>query len=301
MKKLIKYMGVAALSFGLLTSCNEDDHTGLSQINYTAVPVTLSSSENNSVLSEDVISADGYSIDITATIIDPVPVDLHIPLVQTAGNADANDYEFSSSNTIVIPAGSTMASTTLIIHATGNTEGDESLTISSAPAAQVANAIVSPFELNIDIVDDYVDYSFNLDFEWDGYVFPEDPIEDSDLSFCDGLDVDFYFLNSSFSDTGIYDAATGACPEHLSIDASAFADGTYYIYADLWSNAYTSAGYGLDVPLTFTYSQGVDGEFYAENVSSPTFKYNTDDSAGAGDFVMEFEIVSGIVTSVTVY
>lgn len=297
MKQIFKYIGIAAITCSMFISCNEDDNTGDSLINYSPVTVTLTSSENDVTVDETALTTDGYAITVTATIDNPLPIDIIIPLTNISGTGTSEDF---TAENIVIPSSLTSASTTVYINKTGNIEGNETLTIGAIEDSMIANvSSVNAFALNVDINNDYVDYSFTMNFAWEGYVFPEDPDSDSDLPFCD-MDADFYFLDSGFNDTGIYDAATGSCPEELVIDGSAFADGTYYIYADLWANPYSGAGYGMAVPITLTYGQGYENGIYPETVSSPSFQFSTDDTAGAGGMIMEFEIAAGIVTSVTI-
>ncbi|PHS08444.1 MAG: hypothetical protein COA88_06890 [Kordia sp.] len=297
MKQIFKYIAIAAISCSVFTSCNEDDNTGDSLINYSPVTVTLTSSENDVVLNETAIDADnGYAITVTATIDSPLPIDIIIPLTKISGTATGEDFTAGS---ITIPSSLTSASVTVIIHQTGNAEGDETLTIGAIDSSMIPNvSSVNAFALNVEINDDYIDYSFSMNFAWDGYVHEAD--EDGDhgfLPFCD-MDIDFYFIVGG-ADSGIYDAATGSCPEELVIDSSIYADGTYMIYADLWANPYSAAGYDVSVPLTITYSHGYEGSFIPETIASPIFEYNTNDGTGAGAMVMEFEILSGVVTSVT--
>ncbi|MBF62513.1 MAG: hypothetical protein CMP05_11010, partial [Xanthomarina sp.] len=94
MKNKLKSIFLLALSAGVLaTSCSEDDHTGASMINYTSPTVTLSTASTSVVVDESMIDPDlGYVIEVTASIPEPVFVDLHIPLVQTGGTADSSDF-----------------------------------------------------------------------------------------------------------------------------------------------------------------------------------------------------------------
>jgi len=295
MKQIFKYIAIAAISCSVFTSCNEDDNTGDSSINYSPVVVTLTSSENDVVLDETAIDADnGYAITVTATIDSPLPVDLIIPLTNVSGTGTSEDFDVES---ITISSSLTSASTTVYINKTGNTEGDETLTIGAIDAAMIPNvSAVNPFALNVEINNDYIDYSFTVEFAWDGFIYPETEEDDSDGDFC-GMDIDYYFIAGG-ADSGIYDAASASCPEEIVIDLSTYTDGTYMFYADLYENIYTNLGEGVDVPLTITASQGYEGEFFSD-MGSPSFKFNTDDAAGAGAMVMEFEVVDNVVTSVT--
>jgi hypothetical protein len=296
MKQIFKYIGIAAFACSMFTSCSDDDVTGLSTIDYSPVTVTLTSSENNITIDETTIGENGYVITVTATIDNPLPIDIIVPLTQTGGTATAEDFSFGS---IRIPSSLTSASTEVIINQTGNLEGNETLSIGAVDNSMITNASVNPFSLDVNIENDYVDYTFTLNFDWSGYVFPEEDENNSDLPFCD-MDLDFLLIDASFSDTGNYAAATASCPEELVLDGRTVADGVYYIYAELYANPYSSSDFGVQVPLTITASQGAGGSIYPETVTVPSFTFNTNDADGNGSLFMEFEFTDGIVTSITI-
>lgn len=267
MKKIYKSVGALVLSGMMFLACSDDDHTGLSTINYSAPTVTLSSSENNVTVSETDIE-DAYTITVTASITEAVPVNIYVPLVQTGGSASADDF---SAGTITIPAGSLSGLTTVDVYQTGDIEGDETLTV--GPGDVVANANVSPFSLTVNITDDYVNSILDLELNWDGEVTVEEDFSTQTFDFC-GMDFDILIFDSAFNNTGVYDGATSACPEHVPFGD--LADGDYYIVADLYDNPYSALAIGEPVPVTLSWNQ----EFVGTSGSITNLDFTTDSSPG---------------------
>lgn len=122
-------------------------------------------------------------------------------------------------------------------------------------------------------------------------------------------DMDYFVLDAGFNDVGLYEAAGAAEPEQLTIsdlqtnpDGSAngsyLADGTYYIYYSLFSDATLStiADFTpISVPTTVDYvRQGgtLSGTFVQEADFVPTTKA----TPGATNFVLSFTKLNGIYT-----
>lgn len=285
MNKIYKTFAVLTISL-FMVSCSEDDHTGLSSVNYTQPAVTLSSSENNVSLSEDAIGADGYTITVTATIAEARPINIIVPLVQTGGSADSDDF---SAGSITIAAGSLSGSTTVTVYATGDVEGNETLNIGAGDI--VANATVNPFTLTVNITDDFINDVLNVTVDWSGTATIDVTQGELTVSFCD-LDLDLLIYDSNFADTGIYDAATGACPEH--VDLSGMADGTYYLVANVYDNPFTTIGAGAAIPITLSYEQEYfqEGEIVFSGLT-------TDTPSGTDLLVATVEVMNGYVYTVT--
>lgn len=246
MKNKLKSIFLLALSAGVLaTSCSEDDHTGASMINYTSPTVSLTSSENNVVIDESTIDPDdGYVISVTASIAEPVFADIHIPLVQTGGTGDSGDFE---AGTIIIVSGTTSASAnvTILLDCESGVEGDETLAIGAAN--NIANANMNPFTLNVSIENDWVNDLLVMEIDWHGELTYNSGLpSENTIEFCD-IDLDYLLADG----TGIlgYVAGTGDCPEVPEL--SGFADGTYYILAEVYDNPFSSAAYdGPDTVIT---------------------------------------------------
>lgn len=287
------------MTCGLLASCNEDDNTGESVINYTPVVVTLSTLDNNAMLDETAIDADtGYSITVTATIDSPQVTDITIPLTKIGGTATGEDYSINGSITII--AASTSASTTVVINKTGNTEGDETLSIGAISDDLIANvSMVNPFSLDVTIQNDYVDYNAYLAVTWEGFVFPEEDPAVSDVDLCD-IDFDIYVIDLSGNYYIGYDGATGSCTEEGAFDVSAMADGVYAVAYQVYDNPLfgsTVAELDVDFPVTATLSQGYEGEFFASQ--DLVIDYNTVNTAPNGEPgtpVIIFTVTGGVVS-----
>lgn len=290
MNKIIKNIGLLALSSLLFTGCNDDDATGDSLINFSTVQVTLTSDMNNIVIDESAIDVDNPTvITVTATIAEPSPISLRIPLEWKSGSANASDY---ATATIVIPAyTATSASTTVIIEKTGDIEGNETLVLG---AGESPNLTTNNFELAIDIQNDYINDVLSMEVDWagEGSYTASLPAEIT-VDFCD-MDLDLLVYDSTFADTGIYDAATGSCPE--SVDFSALADGTYYLVVNVYDNPFSALGASLAVPVTVTYSQEyiIDETSFVNGIG-----VTTDTPAGSNILIAELEVVNGYVYTVT--
>lgn len=272
MKNILKTIGAVALSSVILTSCNEDDHTGQSLIDYSPVTVSLSSTSATSFMESaiDPDDASTFTVTIDATIPEVQPINIMLDIVQTGGTADSNDIVI---NSFSIPAGQTSASGTVEILQTGDIEPDEtfSLTVVSRE-----NAIVGAYEFNGEIVNDYINDVLEMELNWDGTVEFETDNSSGQYDFC-GMDFDVLVYDPvTFADLGMYDAATGACPEHIDFDSST-PDGDYLMVVDLYDNPYSTLGLSADVPVTLHYSQEYFG---ADTNGSITTVYNTDDAAG---------------------
>lgn len=285
MKKIIKNIGLLALSSLLFTGCNDDDASGDSLINFSTVQVTLTSDMNNVVIDESAIDVDNPTvITVTATIAEPSPVSLRIPLEWKSGSANGSDY---TAATIVIPAyTATSASTTVIVEKTGDVEGNETLVLGPAKAP---NLTTNNFELAIDIQNDYINDVLSMEVDWAGTgTYTAGIPADVTLDFCE-MDLDLLVYDSTFADTGIYDAATGSCPE--SVDLSALADGTYYLVVNVYANPFSALGAGIAVPVTTTYSQ----EYFIDETSFVNSNVSTDTPAGSDILIAELEVLNGYV------
>ncbi|MGB0974288.1 MAG: hypothetical protein ACPGU9_04775 [Flavobacteriaceae bacterium] len=274
MKNIFKTIGALALTSIIFTSCNDDDHTGQSTMDYSPVTITLSSS-SPTVFSENAIDADDastYTVTIDATIPEAQYIQYKIDLVQTGGTADSHDI---SLGTITIPVGATTASATVEILQTGDIEGDETFTVTGVSRA---NAIVAPYEYSGTITNDYINDVLEMGLEWEGTVEFETDYSNGEYNFC-AMDFDLLVYDPvTFADLGMYDAATSACPEHINFDAST-PDGDYLMVANLYANDYETLGLGADVPLTLTYTQEYFEESTDGSITIPD-AFNTDNPAG---------------------
>ena len=251
MKKINKMLFLVALSVGIFTtSCSEDDYTGASMINYSSPTVTLSTARTNVVVDESAIPEAGeFLIPVTASISEPVLADIHIPLVQTGGTADAHDFDLG---TMIITSGTTSATTNIVIYNTCDTgvEGNETLTVSFAD--NIANAKMTPFSMDISIENDWVNDVIEFEFDWSGELtYTAGVPAEVTIDFCDA-DIDFALADNGGNVLG-YIAATASCPEAGGF--SGLPDGTYFILAEVYDNPFSGLGLTDAMPITTTYSQ----------------------------------------------
>ena len=281
MKNILKNIRLLVFTGILFTACDEDDFTGASQIEFTPATVTLSTLSptvfDESAIDED--DASTFEITIDATLAAAQPTEAIIDLIQVGGSASGSDFH---AGTITIPAGSMSGSATVEILRTGDIEGDETLSIGGKARA---NFNVAAFEHTVTIQNDYINDVLDLELSWDGEFSVETDFSSATYDFC-GMDFDILIYDAVFNDTGIYDAATGACPEHVGF-GSGMADGDYYIVVDLWDNPYSGLAVGEAVPMALNFSQ----EFFETSGSIPFTGYTTD--ATGGTFAVAIVTKSG--------
>lgn len=268
MKAFYKIFTLIIFTSLFIVSCEVEDTTGDSSLNYTATSITISASENDFTVSESSMT-DSQSYTITASIPEPVAVDLVIDLSNTSGTAtNGSDFEFDKE--IIIYSGQTSATGNVTIHKTADVEGDEDFSIDFSCKA---NASINDLTFNATITDDFINDLIGFTFDWSGsYTYSPFGGAEVTIDYCE-IDMDFLLFDSDFNMLAIFDAATSSCPEHF--DLSGLADGTYYLVADMWANPLAGLNTNQDLPITISYDQEYfgSGEFIFSG-------YNTNDSSG---------------------
>ena len=268
MKNIIKYMCLS-LSFGmLLTSCEDNDYTGASALEYNSSAITVTSSEASYTINEADIDEDDpttYTVTLSASIPEATVVDAFVTFSQTDGTADGNDYSVGK---IKIPAGSTTGSTTVEVNYTGEIEGSESFTLMASTNGNFTMA--SDFSVTINI-EDKVNDVLEFSTTWAGSKTVNlIGAAGAELDFCT-IDIDVLLLDSTGS-LAAYLGATGSCTEEGSI--SDVPDGTYYVALDVYENDLAAYGLTDPVPVTINYNQEhfMSGTIINTeiNMSSPT-------------------------------
>ncbi len=239
-----------SLSFGmLLTSCEDNDYTGASALEYNSSAITVTSSEASYTINEADIDEDDpttYTVTLSASIPEPTSVDAFVTFSQTDGNADGNDYSVGK---IKIPAGSTTGSTAVEVNYTGDIEGSESFTLMANTNGNFTMA--SDFSVTINI-EDKVNDVLEFSTTWAGSkTFNVPGANGVEVSFC-AMDIDVLLLDSVGSLVD-YLGATGACTEEGSI--SGVPDGTYYVALDVYANDLAGYGFTDTIPVTINYNQ----------------------------------------------
>jgi hypothetical protein len=110
-----------------------------------------------------------------------------------------------------------------------------------------------------------------------------------------GYDLDFYVLDANLNDTGNYQAAAAGCPELLTVSPDKFADGTYYIYHDLFDNhdlpAMNTPEFTIPISVDYTRAGFASGKFNQEAEFAFTSK-----AAKSYDYVVTIVVKNGTYT-----
>ena len=272
---------IAAIS---MVSCDNEDYTGHSKVNFTAPTATYAIVANNTNLTvdESMIDPDADEIDINtgdyaygiyiveATIPNAVQFDTYIDLTQTGGTANSSDFEVSR---IKIPALETSGIGMIKILKTGDQEGDETLEISTN---QNSTNINGSQTFTFDINGDYLNDNFIFKLDWCN-DFSYDVLGDGTITgnLGDEVDLDMYVYDSTFADTGNYQAATSACPEEFNF--ASLPNGTYYILIDVYANNLADFGINKIIDVHMSYEE----EFFIANTNFiNNFSLSTDTSTG---------------------
>ncbi len=233
MKKYIIFCSLLALT---ITSCNNDDATGHSNLLVTEPTASISAAFSTSsvnVVAEPIDSDSEILYNISATLTEKQSVDVVLHLVLENGTAtEGRDFELTD---IVIPAYSLTGSGSIKILSDNLTEAEETFTVSIGKNTENVNFTQKSASFTIK---NYISNELHLDFIYNKSF----SISGTNLTLCGILyDLDFYLLDANGDDTGIYDAAGSNCEESLILDET-LADGTYYILPQLYDNGDFNGG-----------------------------------------------------------
>lgn len=250
MKKNYFLYLVLALVSTVWVSCQKDDVTGDSSLEASDAKATLTFDVPQSIVETDT------TFNIKVTLDKPQIADIYIP-IHTSGTAE-NGSDYAIEDIIIIPAYYTSAIKKFKISNDTDIEQDETVTITIGDET-VANVDFAQQSRTITI-QNAVSPVLDLTFDWDATV----TVDGAEVSLCDEVDIDIYVFDADENDLGIYDAATGACPEHSVRD---WEDGEYYLWANLYANAVHPAdGSVVNFPITITASQSglFEGDTYQQ-------------------------------------
>lgn len=292
-KNKINFLALSLLSVSLfLTSCDDnDDATGYSTLEVNSGVTGTVVTDFNSTAVINVNEGDGTVFTYTVSISEAQPVDIHIRVTQIAGTASADDFK---AETVVIPAYATSAVGSIEIVKDDLIEGFETLTLQIG-SVSTSNAAIPFKTVSFNIANYLGDLELVFDFNETFSVTATG--DGTDYSLCGiGYDMDYLVLDSAFNDMGLYGAATGACPEKLSLSLTDLPTGTYYIVYDIYDDGGLSGvPHGaFDIPTTVTVSRpgGINPTtFVQEDEFVPTSI-----DGGGSDYVMTIEVANGIFT-----
>ena len=254
MKKFLFSFAIAAMGIILvgLSSCTkQEDFTGHATAKAANANGSLDMTGSHSYVEpkEDMV------IPFTLTLSEPQIVDVIINVTHLPGGTATVDADFSYDHQITIPAHHTSGVCEVKILADAVSEYDESFTLQFGDSTTT----------NVNFTTKKVDFSITshdlaLVFDWGGTA----DLNGTSISFCDSVDMDIYVMDVDTTDLGIYGAATGACPESLTI--SNFENGDYYLWVNLYlSNVKPDAG-TIEIPLAITVARGSDA---FQSISAP--------------------------------
>lgn len=323
----MKYISKIILSIGLVlvSSCMSDEDSDFQ----AAKPVVSNTGNTSFSLTE----GDGNSMTVTLSVSQAIAQPILLSLIPTDMNGDlkGSDYElvdnitdwatvFSNPNfftgmttedvhtggpegkVVIIPPYTT--SYTFEITATGDTEteawesGALTLAAYASRMALVDNDAIQ-YDMDITNVESLV-----MDFSWDN-----GPVNlfGTDYEVCDYTDVDVYMATATGFDInnpwaneiGLYDAATGDCPEQIVLTEGQLADGDYVLFTDLWTNDFAGYGATTSFAMNATFTKG---SVYSETVvQDPSQAYNANTNAGAFNGVVAKLTIAGDIFTVSDY
>lgn len=252
MKKIIKYNLIALLAMiFFLSSCDDEDNTGYSDLIKTNPTVTISG-----------IPAGGYDLtetetvytyDVTLSVAQISDISLYV--TQIDGDATVgSDYEIVNANSrVYFPANSTTAKLELKVLRDDLIEGEETFTLQIGDE-RTANATITPVTVKFTLTN-YTNSILDIDMSWstdvlDVVELDVDPTEVGDLR----------MLIYDDSDVLIIDEDGGSFENYSGMDT--LPDGVYTIAAAFYSTANygdLNAAITFDVTLDFFQSGVIDG------------------------------------------
>lgn len=296
MKNNIKFP-LLTLTLGLLSlsSCENEDTTGYSNLIVNDITGSVTPSSTNLIFDTtiNVSEGDEDTFEYTVTLSDVQPVDIHVKISQVDGDAILG--EDVEAEELVIPAYSLSGTGTIKVLTDCAIEADETITIKIG-GETVANAEIAEKLVKLNIQNNnstVLDFYFNFN---QNIVYGNPATE---TSLCNlGYDIDFYVFDGDLNDMGIYDAATGNCQEHLPLETADLADGTYYIYYDLYDSVdietFFNGTENFAIPITVDYSKcGSLNE--SQFLQESAFHIQSSQATGS-DYVLTIEIMNGVVT-----
>lgn len=277
----ISNLFILVLAFVLIQfSCTKDDTT--------KSVITTTKSFGFEGLQDTYTIKEGESLDLGYTFNDDQIFELTVEYEASGSAVEDTDFELSAHSEEIITL---QKSGSVSISATKDfeTEGTEyvDVTFSSYRADNSINSRVVRV-----YIEDVVSTDLLMTFDWNGtfvYAGNTYPI-------CGNVDLDIYVLDEDGNDTGDYQAATGACPEHIVLKSTA-PDGTYILASNMWENGL--AGLGLNVPFPIKVSVFKQDKFDTSFV--PDKIWTSEDPDQANDDNTDLYPVAKIVKSGSIF
>jgi len=254
MKKFINYKTIALLALFVVFAVSCDT----AQQDVEPIQSTDNYPVATFVVSDPIVSEAGGAM-VTVDITFDKAIDRSVSFSGTKISGTATEHEDFEIHGAIVPAFGTSAQLIIEIFEDVEPEDVETIQIQIDRPSLASKYLINPISdlplIDIEI-DNYVSNALNLSSDWS---------KDIDLGFgvfntCGNVDLDIFVSNAAgfdindpwatFNPTSY--AATGDCPEVFDMDMTAWGDGEYIIWHELWENGF----YGFDVdtlvPITVT-------------------------------------------------
>jgi len=255
--KNILFSGLLASVILVTTSCNLSDqepYTGASTLSATSPTVTINADDFQNI--PGVEKDETYTY--TVTLSEPQIADVKIAVFQSGGTATEGEDFNLGEHTLVIPAYETSTTGSLTIIADTEPEDSETIQITIGDET-TANVIYTPqvYDITIDnfvseVLDISFDFCVDVTSDGDSYLWSDyggDP--DIFVSDAEGFDINDPW--ATFNGTGY--AASGDCPEVMTMDKADWGDGSYVIWHEIYGNANSSFWDPQFIPIAATFTR----------------------------------------------
>lgn len=279
-------------------SCESDDSYKNLDIDYVPAKANVNLDFDSGIVVDENSQP---TLPFTVTLDSAVDFDVHFHVLVNAESTATLGEDFSIPEEVIINAGDTSVTEHITILNDCAIEEQELVSITIGDDYFV-NVNVDPVEAKVNI-DNYVAPGLDLTIEWDDIVpFTVDGTT-VNISTCDIADMDLLIYNESGNDTGVYDAATGACPEKIYLDPSLFSDGEYslilndYGYTTIFDDAdITGLDYDFDFKIKVNRC-GADDTVNGVTVVEDVF--NLSNGSGSTYLLATFVVENGVVSNLT--
>ncbi len=255
--KNILFSGLLASVILVTASCNlseQEPYTGAATISASSPTVTISADDFQNI--PGVEKNETYTY--TVTLSEPQIVDVKIQVFQSGGTAtEGEDFDLGE-HTLVIPAYELSTTGSIKTYADTDPEDSETLQITIGDET-TANVIYTPQVYDF-VLDNFVSEVLDITFDFCVDVFSEGDAYDwptyggdPDVFVADAEGYDPNDPWATFNGTDF--AATGDCPEVLTMDKADWGDGSYVLFYEMWANANSSFWDPQLVPIVATFTQ----------------------------------------------
>lgn len=298
-KNKYSFLSLALVLAGVVfTSCNNDDAKNDSVVNvYDGAASVAAVSPVINVDGLTTINEGGADTELEFSVVlqkvQPVDVYVNVSLVPGGDAVEEEDFDFD--HQVIIPAFTTTGKGKVVIHGDAETEGTESFTLQVGDGTE-ANLSLTPKELMFNITD-FGD--LNLELTWDRTF----NFGGTDYTLCQiGYDVDFYVFDSEGNDVTDYQAATGACPEYITLSLANLPDGEYELIENIYDDSgLSTAGIdpAFDIPVTVNYARDNSpfaGTFVQDDADVIDSNFGSDPAMGTPIYVATITVSNGLFT-----